>query len=79
MALTTTKKKASALKALQQRRKENKKIKKVDNSSLYAGSPMYYYCVSCDSLTEVLPECHMSSPKRLCDECQALKDMGWLE
>ena len=69
--------KATALNALQERR-ENRP-EKVDNSSLRAGSPMYYYCKSCGHLTEVLPECHWTRPKHLCDECQALKDLDWLE
>ncbi len=79
MVLATTKGKEFALAALKQRRQKNKKEKKIDNSSLCAGSDMYYYCVSCDGLADILPECHMSTPKKLCAECQALKDLGWLE
>ena len=30
--------------------------KKIDNSSLYAGSPMYFYCMYCEILVETLPE-----------------------
>lgn len=79
MALATTRSKKFALEALKKRRAANKKQKKVDNSSLYAGSPVYYYCVSCGGLADVLSECHIYSPKNLCDECQALKDMNWLK
>lgn len=78
-ALATTKGKDVALKALAKRRKENAKKKKIDNGSLYAGSPMYFYCKSCDGLADTLPESYISPPKKLCDECQALKDLGWLE
>ena len=77
MPLATVKGKKFALEALAKRRK--KKVKKINNGSLYAGSPMYYYCKSCPCLAEVLPETHISRPKQLCDECQALKDLGWLE
>ena len=75
----TTKGKEAALKALARRRAEAKKSTHIDNSSLYAGSPMYYYCKSCGALADVLPECHLNPPKKLCDECQAMKDTGWLE
>ena len=78
-ALATQKGKEFALQALHARRKANAKEKKIDNSSLYAGSQMYFYCKSCDGLADVLPESYISPPKKLCDECQALKDMGWLE
>ncbi len=79
MSLAVTKGKKYALKALDQRRKENSKKKKIDNRDLYAGSSMYFYCKSCDGLSDVLPEDYTSKPKRLCDECQALKDQDWLD
>jgi hypothetical protein len=75
----TTQGKKKALADLAKRRKKNAKATKVDNGALYAGSPMYYYCISCDGLAQVLPELHNERPKQLCDECQALKDLGWLE
>ena len=78
-SLATTKGKEFALKALAKRRKENAKKEKIDNSKLHSGSPMYYYCICCDALADELPESHTSTPKKLCDECQALKDLGWLE
>ncbi len=73
----TTQGKESALKALAKRRANQPK--QVDNGSLIAGSPMYYYCISCGDLSDCLPECHFSAPRKLCKECQALKDLGWLE
>ena len=51
----------------------------VDNGKLHAGSPMYYYCKSCGHLADRLPETHMTVPRSLCGECQALKDLDWLE
>ena len=79
MALATTKGKVFALEALAKRRLENANKKQVDNSSLPAGSPMFFYCKSCNGLADTLPESFVGRPKQLCDECQALKDLGWLE
>ena len=78
MALAIQQGKKSALEALQKRR--DNQPKQIDNGSLYAGSPMYFYCISCGHLADTLPENYfLSTPNKLCDECQALKDMGWLE
>ncbi len=51
--------------------------KQIDNASLYAGSPMYFYCISCGHLADTKPESYTTSPKRFCAECQAIKDAGW--
>jgi hypothetical protein len=78
--LATEKGKELALKALQERR--DNPPEKIDNSTLYAGSDMYYYCQSCGHLVDILPENwdpRFTQPKRLCDECQALKNLGWLK
>ncbi|MDR2540660.1 MAG: hypothetical protein LBD11_02500 [Candidatus Peribacteria bacterium] len=74
--LATQKGKKFALAALKERRQNPPE--QVNNSSLRAGSPMYYYCNTCGHLSDVLPEAHIGSPKRWCKECQALKDEGWL-
>lgn len=52
--------------------------RKVDNSRLPAGSPMYFYCVACGHLSDEKPESYTSAVKKLCGECQAMKDLGWL-
>jgi len=53
---------------------------KKDNSSLYAGSPMYYYCDGCGHLVDKKPELWFSNPPDdLCDECKALESRGWLD
>ncbi len=78
MALAAEQEKVAALAALKQRREANKNIKKVDNSKLYAGSPMYYYCVSCNAEI-VLPETHTCAAPPLCKKCEALNECGWLE
>ena len=67
--------KTVALQALAERRANQPK--KIDNNSLYAGSPMYFYCLSCGAEI-VVPESYLRKPD-LCEECQALKAMGWLE
>ena len=68
-----------ALTALKQRREANKDIKPIDNASLPAGSPMYFYCITCGNSSDCKLEGYLSSPRKLCTECQALKDAGWLE
>jgi hypothetical protein len=69
--------KAKALAALKRRRQHPPE--RVDNSSLPAGYPMYFYCVSCGDLADTLPESYTTRPKQLCGECQRLKELGWLE
>lgn len=51
----------------------------IDDSKLHAGSPMHFYCVRCGHLSDTLPEMYTWPPKKLCKECQNLKDLGWLE
>lgn len=75
--LATEKGKEHSLAELASRR-ANKPEKK-DNASLPAGFPMYFYCNSCGHLADELPESYTGKPKKLCDECQALKDLDWLE
>ncbi|MFH0819515.1 MAG: hypothetical protein V1892_00620 [bacterium] len=77
--LATQKGKKYALKKLKKRRAQAKKEGQIDDSTLPVGAPMHYYCESCGLIADVLPEAHIGSPKELCDECQALKDLGWLE
>lgn len=65
-----------ALEALAWRRAN--KPTQIDNSRLYAGSPMHYYCRDCGWESDVLPESHTSKPKKLCRECIALQRSGFL-
>lgn len=67
--------KDAALAELEQRRANPPE--RIDNASLYAGSPMYYYCKLCGWLAETLPEEHNQIPKQLCAKCQQLRDKGW--
>jgi len=73
----TTLGKEAALAALRQRR-ENKPTP-IDDTSLPAGSPMHFYCISCGHIAEVAPESYTWAPKKLCGECKALQDLDWLE
>ena len=67
----------AALEALEKRRAHPPV--KLDNASLPAGSPMYYYCRACGHLADTKPEnWFLTLPKKLCPECQALQDLGWL-
>jgi len=68
--------KQAALKALDARKKANKNKKRIDNASLPAGSPMYFYCRECGDESDVLPESYIGTPKRYCRPCQDLKDSG---
>jgi hypothetical protein len=78
MPLITEQGKEVALTALKDRRARNKDRKRVNNASLYAGSPMYYYCNGCGE-GMVLSESHLCPAPTLCEECKALKNLGWLE
>jgi len=69
--------KKERLEALRVRRENPPK--KISNAHLPAGSPMYFYCKSCGHLADTKPESFVSQVKKLCVECQELKDCGWLE
>jgi hypothetical protein len=59
---------------LEERREANVG-KQVDNASLHAGSPMYYYCRACGAHTATLPEdWYREPPPKFCDECRALPE-----
>lgn len=77
MTLATLRGRKAALAALKQRRAHQPT--RIDNSALHAGSDMTYYCKSCGHVSDVLPEAHFTRPRALCEECLALKDLGWLE
>jgi hypothetical protein len=58
------------------KRKALNRGKEIDNSSLPAGSSMYYYCKFCGEHTVTLPEAHFGAPKVICDPCGKLNDHG---
>ena len=69
--------KKTALENLQ-KRKDNKP-EQINNATLYAGSPMYFYCQMCGHLSDVKPESYTTPVKKLCDECEEIKKEGWVE
>lgn len=53
-------------------REENRK-KQINNSELYAGSSMYFYCHYCGALADTLPESwdpRFTRPKTCCRACE---------
>lgn len=68
--------KEEALEALEARKAN--RPKRINNSDLRAGSPMYFYCNHCGATSDVLPENFISRPRHICDNCQYMKDKGWL-
>lgn len=79
MARMTDVEKAKALAELAGRKRTAAQTPKIDNSSLYAGAAMYYYCRICGLLADVLPETHTDRPRAHCDPCQTLVNAGWSE
>jgi hypothetical protein len=52
---------------------------RIDNSKLYAGSNMHYYCQACGHKSQELPETHAETPKAFCSDCEhAIKRMAEL-
>lgn len=73
-----TQKQAEA--ALARRKKAAKKEKPIDNSSLPAGSPMYYSCRGCGTPNAIcLPENWNPPRPQYCGPCQEMVDKGWLQ
>lgn len=71
------KEKEAALATLAERKEKNKNRKPIDNSSLPAGSPMYFQCDVCDG-DIVLPEDYHPPRPRLCTPCARMERQGWL-
>lgn len=67
-----------ALHALARRRAKNKNQERVNNATLHAGSPMYYYCEGC-SEEMTLPESHTCAAPRYCSACERLHEKGLLQ
>ena len=73
----TQEQKSLALGALEERKEKARKVKKVNNASLPAGSEMYYYCRICSTLTDVLPEDHVNPPRGYCSDCEKMFEAGF--
>lgn len=76
--LATEKGKKFAIKSLHERRAKSLTDTKVNNASLPAGFPIYYYCISCGQVSETVSETYVTSPRKICTECQAMIDLNWL-
>lgn len=50
--------------------------KQINNSSLPAGSPMYFYCRICGHQSDVKGESYTDPPRKYCGDCQELKDVN---
>ena len=57
----------------------DEKVKKVNNSTLPAGSPVFTYCRHCGIPLEKLPEDYLFRPYSTCSQCSGLENEGWLE
>jgi hypothetical protein len=62
-----------------ERVKASKKEKRIDNSSLYAGSPMYYYCYDCGVFITSLSEGHSGRAPSRCSGCERLEKEALLD
>lgn len=71
-----TPERTAMLKALKRRRKANLNIVRVDNASLRACEPMYYYCRLCGAEMK-LSEDHDPPAPSHCDDCFLLREQGW--
>ena len=72
--------KEKAVKAFFERKEENSKKKRINNTSLYAGSAMFYYCRYCGA-EDIKDECFdpRTNPiKNPCDACKELIAKGWM-
>jgi hypothetical protein len=68
--------KEEAIKAFEERKKKAKEEGQIDNGSLRAGSPMYFYCKGCGIHHATLPESYITPPPAFCKDCRAMKDAG---
>lgn len=65
-----------AMQQYKKRCKANSKKEKINNASLPAGSPMYFYCRFCGDLTDTLPESFTCTPNTTCEPCDVLHTHG---
>jgi len=48
----------------------------IDDSVLPAGSAMHFYCDHCGAISDTRSENYISTPIKVCEECQKLIDLG---
>jgi hypothetical protein len=71
--------KEEAIKQFCRRREHAIKHGQIENSSLPAGYPLYFYCNFCGILLETLPEDYLFRPRRQCSQCKGLSELRWLD
>ena len=64
---------------IRRRKFAEEKVKKIDNSTLPAGSPVFTYCRHCGVPLEKLPEDYLFRPYSECSQCSGLANEGWLD
>lgn len=75
--MTFAERRRSIFQKLRKRIERGKKEAHIDNASLRAGSPMYYYCQLCRLLAAMFSESHTSAVPTHCQFCAGvLKDYG---
>lgn len=50
----------------------------IDNSKLYAGSPMIFYCKTCGWVSDIKEEEYCFAVRHTCSECDGLTETGWM-
>ncbi len=71
-----SKDKNDAQRALHHRKMRARLKGQIDNSTLHAGSPMYYYCETCGLIADTLPEAWWRTrPQKFCWHCKEDKDL----
>jgi hypothetical protein len=61
------------------RYRENLKAEQIDNGSLRAGAPMYFYCKACLKHIATLPENYTCPTPQRCEDCEDLKKLSLLD
>lgn len=61
---------------LRLRKRLDNPAERINNASLRAGSPMFFYCKMCGAESDRVPEGYISSPKKICNDCKELKEVN---
>ena len=64
---------------LEERKLKAKEIGRINNSTLYAGSPMHFYCRYCGLESDCLPESYTERPNHVCRPCGDMEREGYLD
>jgi hypothetical protein len=68
-----------ALELFQERKADAAKLGQIDNASLLAGEPMYFYCAACGCQCDMKQErWFLKEPRTHCGECEGMIEIGWM-